>query len=352
VRLRLIGTFAKPTYLTGSPGDSRRVFVVGRVGLIWVLVDDHRLRRPFLDLRAELGSSFIEQGLLSMALAPNYASSGRFYVDFTDRTGDVRVEEFRRSLRNPDVADRASARTVLRIGHRRYQNHNGGQLQFGPDGELYIGVGDGGGEGDPLRTGQEVRTLLGKLLRIDPRARGRHPYSIPPGNPLAHRRGARPEIWAYGLRNPWRFSFDRATGDLALGAVGQDFKHLVYFAARGTGAGANYGWSVFDGKVRFRAGSAPGAVMPVLSSRRSGGDCAIIGGYVVRDPGLPSLYGRYVFGDYCNGSLRSSKLRRGGASNPTAIGVSVSALSSLGEDALGRIYLVSLNGPVYRLASR
>jgi hypothetical protein len=240
----------------------------------------------------------------------------------------------------------------LRIGHRGYQNHNGGQLQFGPDRELYVGVGDGGGEGDPLRTGQDLGTLLGKLLRIDPGARGGRSYSIPPGNPFAHRRGARPEIWAYGLRNPWRFSFDRATGDLTLGAVGQDFKHLVYFVPHGTGAGANYGWSVFDGRSRFRAGSAPGVVMPVLSSRRSGGDCALIGGYVVRDPSLPSLYGRYVFGDYCNPSLRSAKLRRGGASAPTGLGVSVSALSSLGEDALGRIYAVSLNGPVYRLASR
>jgi glucose/arabinose dehydrogenase len=352
VRLQQIGGFAQPTYVTAPRGDSRRVFVVERGGLIWVLVDGHRLSQPFLDLRAEVGSSFIEQGLLSLAFAPDYAQSRRFYVDFTDRTGDVRVEEFRRSAQSPDRADRSSSRTVLRISHHRFGNHNGGQLQFGPDGELYIGVGDGGGEGDPLRSGQSLGSLLGKLLRIDPRASGRNRYSIPPGNAFAHRRGARPEIWAYGLRNPWRFSFDRATGDLALGAVGQNFKHLVYFAPRGTGAGADYGWSVFDGNVRYRRGRAQGVVRPVLSSRRSGGDCAIIGGYVVRDRRLPSLYGRYVFGDYCNASLRSTKLRRGGATNPTEVGVSVSTMSSLGEDALGRIYVASLNGPVYRLVSR
>jgi glucose/arabinose dehydrogenase len=352
VRLQQIGRFAQPTYLTAPRGDSRRVFVVGRGGLIWVLVDGHRLHRPFLDLRSKVGSSFIEQGLLSLAFAPDYAQSRRLYVAFTDHAGDVRVEEFRRSAQSPDRADRSSGRSVLSISHHRFDNHNGGQLQFGPDGELYIGVGDGGGEGDPLRSSQRLGSLLGKLLRIDPRASGRHPYSIPPGNPFAHRRGARPEIWAYGLRNPWRFSFDRATGDLALGAVGQNFKHLVYFAPRGTGAAANYGWSVFDGNVRYRRGRAAGVVRPVLSSRRSGGDCAIIGGYVVRDRGLPALYGRYVFGDYCNASLRSTKLRRGGASNPTDVGVSVSTMSSLGEDALGRVYVASLNGPVYRLESR
>jgi glucose/arabinose dehydrogenase len=352
VRLEPVGTFDQPTYLAAPARDPHRLFVTGRAGLIWVLVDGHRRRQPFLDLRDKVGSSYIEQGLLSMAFAPNYALSGRFYVDFTDRTGDVRVVEFRRAPRSADRADRFSERMVLRIPHHRYQNHNGGQLQFGPDGDLYISVGDGGSQGDPLGNGQNLASLLGKLLRLDPRASGRRPYSIPSGNPFARRRGARPEIWAYGLRNPWRFSFDRSTGDLVIGAVGSEFKHLVYFAPRGTGAGANYGWNLFDGKVRLRAGSAPRVVMPVLNSRRTGGDCALIGGYVVRDPGLPSLYGRYIFGDNCNASVRTTKLGRRGASAPIATGLSVSAMSSFGEDARGRIYAVSLNGPVYRLVSR
>ena len=222
-----------------------------------------------------------------MAFAPDYASSGRFYVDYTGTNGDLHVVQYRRAASDPNLADAASARAVLTIPHHRYTNHNGGQLQFGPDGDLYIGVGDGGNEDDPMNEGQNTDVLLGKVLRIAPGPNGG--YSIPAGNPFAGRPGRRPEIWAYGLRNPWRFSFDRLTGALIIGDVGQDQQEEVDFAPRGTGAGANYGWSIFEGDRRNKPGTAPGAVFPVLVTLHSNGYCAIIGGYVVRDRSLPAL---------------------------------------------------------------
>jgi glucose/arabinose dehydrogenase len=351
-RLHLVrvGTFRQPTYVTGAPGDSRRLFVVERSGVIVVLVRGHQRARPFLDLSGLVNAGDAEQGLLSMAFAPNYQRSRRFYVYYTDQNNNVRIVQYRRARRNPDVADAASARSVLTIDHHRYTNHNGGQLAFGPDGALYIGVGDGGSEHDPMNEGQNTQVLLGKLLRIRPKPGGG--YSIPRGNPFAGAPGRRPEIWAYGLRNPWRFSFDRLTGALIIGDVGQDQQEEVDFAARGTGAGANYGWSIFEGDRREKAGSAPGALFPVLVTRHSDGNCAIIGGYVVRDRSLPGLYGRYVYGDLCNTQIMSVRLSPGRATGNRPTGAAVDRMSSFGQDSRGRIYAVSLDGPIYRLAGR
>jgi glucose/arabinose dehydrogenase len=291
-----------------------------------------------------------ERGLLSMAFAPDYAKTRRFYVYFTDHTGDIRIREYKRSKGNPNVASRRSARNVLRIGHREFGNHNGGQLQFGPDGFLYAGTGDGGGGGDPHRHGQSRSTLLAKLLRIDPRhhARGRG-YSIPASNPF--RGGGRPEIWAYRLRNPWRFSFDRKTGALAIGDVGQDQFEEIDFARR-RGRGANYGWNVFEGRHRYSGGHARHYHRPAVVHSHGAGYCSITGGYVVRDRSLRGLYGRYVYGDVCHSRLRSVKMRGSRGRGDRAIGASVSNLVSFGEDARARVYAVSLNGPVYRLAPR
>ncbi len=293
-----------------------------------------RLARPFLDISSNVRTDS-ERGLLSMAFAPDYKSSRRFYIYFTDRSGDIHIQEFKRSAGNPNVADRGSGRNLLTINHREFGNHDGGQLQFGPDNHLYAGVGDGGGAGDPHNHGQSLNTDLAKLLRIDPRhpAGGRR-YGVK-GNPFVSRRGARPEIWAYGLRNPWRFSFDRRTGDLVIGDVGQGTQEEIDFARRGHGRGANYGWNVFEGRRRFRSGSAPGAVRPRVTHNHSGGYCAITGGYVVRDRSLGSLYGRYVYGDLCKSQLRSVKLGRSrGASGDRVVpGVSVRNLVSFGEDA-------------------
>ena len=291
-----------------------------------------------------------EQGLLSMAFAPDYQRSGRFYVAYTDFRNNVHVVQYRRSRQDPDRANLASARGVLTIDHHLYTNHNGGQLQFGPDGELYVGIGDGGSEGDPMNNGQNTDVLLGKLLRIRPRPNGG--YVIPRGNPFASSRHRRPEIWAYGLRNPWRFSFDRQTGALVVADVGGSLEEEVDFAPRGKGAGANYGWSIFEGRLRDKSGNARDAVAPVLVTLHSEGYCAIIGGYVVRDRSVPALYGRYLYTDLCKAQIDSVKLSPGHATGVRATGLSVSDMSSFGEDNQGRIYVVSLDGPVYRLAQR
>jgi glucose/arabinose dehydrogenase len=351
VKLKRIGSFNAPTYVTAPRGDKHRLFVVEREGRIRIVKDGKKLGQPFLDISSSVRTDS-ERGLLSMAFARDYAKSGRFYIYFTDNTGDIRIQEGRRSSGNPDVA-RGSRRNLLTVGHREFPNHDGGQLQYGPDNRLYAGTGDGGSGGDPHNHGQSLRTRLGKLLRIDPRApSGGRPYGVK-GNPFTGRSGARPEIWAYGLRNPWRFSFDRATGDLVIADVGQDTEEEIDFARRGTGKGANYGWNVFEGRRRFRSGSAPGAVKPRVVHDHSGGYCSITGGYVVRDKALGSLYGRYVYGDLCKPALRSVKLgRSGGQSGDKTIGVSVSNLVSFGEDARGRVYAVSINGGVFRLVPR
>jgi glucose/arabinose dehydrogenase len=348
VKLKKVGSFSSPIFVTAPPGDTHRLFVVERGGTIRVVRDGRKLGTPFLDISSNVRTDS-ERGLLSMAFAPDYASSGLFYVYFTDHSGDIHIQEFKRA--GADRAAKGSARDLLTINHREFGNHDGGQLQFGPDKFLYAGIGDGGGAGDPHNHGQSLDTHLAKLLRFNPR-KGR-PYSVK-GNPFAGRSGARKEIWAYGLRNPWRFSFDRRTGDLVIADVGQDSEEEIDFARRGRGKGANYGWNVFEGRRRFRSGTATGAVRPRVTHSHGDGYCSITGGYVVRDRSLGSLYGRYVYGDLCKSGIRSVKLgRSGGASGDRGVaGISIEELVSFGEDARGRVYAVSLGGSVYRLASK
>jgi glucose/arabinose dehydrogenase len=348
VRLVQVGRFEQPVAVTGAPGDPGRVFVVQRAGQVMLLLNGHTQPRPFLDIAGAVeaqGSD--EQGLLGLAFAPDYATSGVFYVDYTVPGNDIEVVQYRRAAGNPNLASTASARLLLRIDHHAYSNHNGGQLAFGPEGDLYIGVGDGGSEDDPAGNGQNTDTLLGKILRVDPASGGG--YSIPRSNPFVGQAGRRPEIWAYGLRNPWRFSFDRASGALIIGDVGQDLQEEVDFAPAGTGAGANYGWSIWEGQRRNKPGDAPHAVFPSLVALHSDGYCAIIGGYVVRDRSLPSLYGRYLFGDYCRAPIESVALHHGHAGGLRETGLRVSATSSFGEDAARHIYIASLDGPLYRI---
>jgi glucose/arabinose dehydrogenase len=358
VRLLSIGRFDSPLYVTAPPGDTRRIFVVEQGGTIRVVRGGRRLSRPFLDLRAKVTSGG-EQGLLSMAFAPDYARTRRFYVNYTDRSGTQSVVEYRRSKASRDRALTTGARLVLRYDGIE-PNHNGGLLLFGPDRLLYMGTGDGGGANDQhgaRGNAQDLGSLLGKILRIDPRSTGAAPYSVPSGNPFAGRAGARGEIYSYGLRNPWRFSFDRATDDLVIGDVGQNAIEEVDFAAKDRASGANYGWRPFEGSERTPGITArefaPDAVAPVLELSHTDGNCSITGGYVVRDKSLPALYGRYVYGDFCKGRLRSAKLSPGSASDDAAVpGVAtIDQLSSFGEDARGRVYATSLSGPVYRLAA-
>jgi glucose/arabinose dehydrogenase len=349
VRLVKVASFEQPVDVTGAPSDASRVFVVQRAGQVALLLNGHAQTRPFLDIANSVYTQGgDEEGLLGLAFPANYARSGRFYVDYTVQGGDIEIVQYRRSASSSNLADAASARLVLRIPHHEFPNHNGGQMAFGPEGDLYIGVGDGGSEGDPHDNGQNTDSLLGKILRISPSADGG--YTIPSGNPFAGRAGKRPEVWAYGLRNPWRFSFNRATGDMIVGDVGQDEQEEIDFIPAHTGAGANYGWSVWEGTRRNKPGSAPRAVFPMLTVAHSDGYCAIIAGYVVRDRSLPALYGRYLFGDFCHQQIESVRLRRGHASGLRATGLNVSATSSLGQDASGHIYITSLDGPVYRLA--
>jgi glucose/arabinose dehydrogenase len=348
VRLTRVGSFDDPVYAIGPPGDNSRLFVVEQAGRIRVIRDGHTVGKPFLDIRGDVESGG-ERGLLSMAFAPDYQKSRRFYVYFTDHTGDIRIQQFRRSKGDANVAIRSSRRDVLRVDHSTYGNHNGGQLQTGPDGKLYAGFGDGGGGGDPFRSGQSLKTLLAKLIRIEPRPGGG--YRVPSSNPFAKRQGARREIWAYGLRNPFRFSFDRKTGALTIGDVGQDEFEEIDFAPH-RGRGANYGWSVFEGFSRYRSGTAPHAMKPKLAPSHSAGFCAIIGGYVVRDKALGSLYGRYVYGDNCNSRIYSTRLAADGAHGNGATPLSLRNLSSFGEDSRGRVYATSLDGGVYRLAPK
>jgi glucose/arabinose dehydrogenase len=350
VRLQSLGDFEQPLYVAQPPGDRADLFVVEQTGRIEVLHDGHRASQPFLDLSQDV-SCCGEQGLLSMAFAPDYPKSGLFYVDYTDTAGNTRVVEYARSASDPLVADPASRRVVLRV-HQPFTNHNGGLLLFGPDDLLYVGLGDGGSEGDPMRNGQNLSTLLGKILRIDPRAAGGRPYTVPASNPFSSRRGARPEIYSYGLRNPWRFSFDRTTGALAIGDVGGSQFEEVDLVGPGRGRGANFGWSALEGFAPLNGDQrAPNAVPPVLVYSHDEG-CAVTGGYVVRDRTLPSLYGRYLYGDYCSGALRSFTARPGRrATDDRPLGPRVPSLSSFGEDDAGHIYATSLEGPVYRLTA-
>jgi glucose/arabinose dehydrogenase len=346
VRLVKIGDFEQPLYVAQPPG-SNDLYVVERGGTIRVVRDGETLPEPFLDLTGEV-VTVVEQGLLSVAFAPDFEDSRLLYVYFTDTRGDQRIVEFRA---DPDgiSVEEGSRREVLRMDDFA-ANHNGGLLLFGPDRLLYVGTGDGGGAGDPERNGQDLGSLLGKLLRIDPRPRGGRPYGIPPDNPFVERSGTRAEVYSYGLRNPWRFSFDRETEALSIGDVGQDAVEEVNLVPRGAGAGANFGWSAFEGDARFNPDqTAPGHVAPVLTYPLDEANCAVTGGHVVRDRDLRSLYGRYLYGDFCAGELRSFVPRNGGAEGDRALGLTVPELSSFGEDRRGRIYVVSLDGPVYRL---
>ena len=353
VRLVPVGTFDNPVYITQPPGDRSRMIVVEQTGRIMVLRGGRKLSQPFLDLRSKITYGG-EQGLLSVAFPPDYQRSGRFYVYYTDRSDvDNRIVEYRRSA-NPDRADPSSARVVLTMPNLEV-NHNGGLMLFGPDGLMYVGTGDGGGANDQHGTrgnAQDLGSLLGKILRIDPRASGARRYRIPSSNPFVGRAGARGEIYAYGLRNPWRFSFDRSTGDLSIGDVGQDRVEEVDFVRRGQGRGANFGWRPFEGNRRNFNEPAPGAIGPVIVHQHSEGWCSVTGGYVVRDPTVPSLLGRYVYGDLCEGRVRSARLRAGRAVPDRKLDLkAVPSISSFGEDGSGHVYVVSLTGPIYRLAA-
>jgi glucose/arabinose dehydrogenase len=346
LRLAEVGSFNAPVHVAAAPGSDKLLFVVEQAGVIRVMRDGKTLDRPFLDI-SDIVKYGGEQGLLSMAFDPGYAKNRRFYVYYVNNAGNVEVDGLRTKRKDSARADSGSRHKVIAIPHPTFENHNGGQLQFGPDGYLYLGTGDGGSGGDPDGNAQNKSILLGKLLRIDPRRNGG--YSIPKSNPFAHGKG-KPEIYATGLRNPYRFTFDSTTKDIWIGDVGQDEWEEIDRVSKSKLGGTNFGWDRFEGDHVYEGnGDKPSHYKPpVLELSHNDGYCAVIGGYVVHDQSVPAIDGRYIYTDNCNGDLRSFD-----PSNPTgsegSIGLDVSAPSSFGLDSKGHVYVTSLGGPVYRL---
>ena len=347
LRLQGVGTFESPVHVTGAPGDHERLYVVEQRGTVQVVRGGVTMQ--FLDLRAAVRAGG-EEGLLSIAFPANFQQSRLFYAYFTDSGGTNRVEE----LRAPtgDLADPGSRRLVIELPFTSATNHNGGQLQFGPDGLLWLAPGDGGA-GESANA-QDLDSLLGKVLRIDPRPSGPLGYAIPQDNPFVGVSG-RDEIWAYGLRNPFRFSFDRLTGDLMIGDVGEGTTEEIDFvpASQGSGRGLNFGWAPCEGSFMTGSETAPctlsGATGPVIDAFADDGWHAIIAGYVVRDPSLPSLLGRFVYSDASKGELWSARLATPRAEDVRSMGIGVPGASSFGEDAAGCVYVTQLSGAVSRI---
>jgi glucose/arabinose dehydrogenase len=321
-----------PLHLTAAPGEPGRLYVVEQGGRIRVIEDGRLLEEPFLDI-GRLVQSGGEQGLLSVAFHPGYARNHRFYVNYTDVNGDTRVIEYRSS---GGRALAGSARQLLFLD-QPYPNHNGGLVAFGPDGALYVGMGDGGSGGDPEDRAQNMRSRFGKLLRIDPL------------------RPTRVKIAALGLRNPWRFSFDRTSGDLYIGDVGQgSWEEIDYLPRMRLGALQNYGWDIFEGRMRFEdTPRGPGRlVAPIAVYENGTSGCSVTGGFVYRGTAVASARGRYFYGDYCSGTVWSLRVVGGRARTLRREPFRVGELSSFGEDARGELYVVSIAGRIYRLADQ
>jgi glucose/arabinose dehydrogenase len=351
--LRLVGEFTSPNHVDNAPGTPSQglLFVVEDAGVVRVVNRGVIEPEPFLDIHNRV-EDLGEQGLLSIAFPPDYASSGRFYVYFTNNLGNNQIFEFQVNPDDPTDALEGSARAVISFQHPGATNHNGGNLQFTPDGLLWVATGDGGGGGDPNENAQSLSSLLGKLIRIDPRQSGSSKYTVPPSNPFVGLPG-RDEIWSYGFRNPWRISFDATTQRLSIGDVGQALWEEVDYETRGSARGANFGWDNYEGTHLFEGPALTEHEQPIFeySSADGTGNCAVTGGYVVRDPNLPQLYGRYLYADYCAGDLRSFVPAFDGATDDASTGLTVANPTSFGEGAARRIYVATSSGAVYQLIS-
>ena len=340
----LVSGLDAPLFVTHAGDSSGRLFILEQGGRIRILNDSTLRESDFLDLSAEVSRGG-ERGLLGLAFHPSYESNRRFFVSFTDPLGDLIVAEYQASASDSNQADPTSKRIILRVRHRQFSNHNGGMLAFGKDGFLYIGTGDGGGGGDPLGSGQRRSTLLGKVLRIDVNTTRR--YRVPRSNPFFGERGVRKEIYALGIRNPWRFSFDRVGGRLLLGDVGQGAREEVNLIVRG----GNYGWNQREGTLCYEPSTGckkRGLITPVSEYGRELGS-SITGGYVYRGPTLTGLTGRYIFGDFISGRIWTlTKTRRKPWRRELLLETNL-AISSFGEDETGEVYVVDYGGTVYRL---
>jgi glucose/arabinose dehydrogenase len=350
IKLTKVATLVRPTAMTIRPGD-QTLYITEKAGLVRAIRGHHLDSTPVLDISSMVGSSGNEQGLLGLAYSPD---GTKLYVLYTNRNGDTRLDEY--GVDPAGAVNPASRREILAQAQPQ-SNHNGGELAFGPDGLLYLGLGDGGAADDQGPghvaggNGQSLGTWLGKILRIDPTASATAAYTVPRGNPFVGTAGARPEIWTYGLRNPWRFSWDTATGDLWIGDVGQNAWEEVDLAtkASGSGRGVNYGWTVWEGTHGHGTGQAPGAVPPVSEYSHDNGNCSVTGGYVYRGSRIPTLKGVYLFADYCGGSLRALVAKDGKVVQDRILPVRSPALSSFGQDANGEIYVLSDQGAISRV---
>lgn len=355
----------RPVYLTQPHGETQRLFVIEKAGALRIVRDGAIVETPFLDVSADVSERYEEMGLLGLAFHPSYAANGRFYVYYASLTGGPSVRklvEYKRSNDNPDVADPASARVLLQFDHPE-DNHNGGDLEFGSDGFLYLGVGDGGGANDQhgaTGNGQNLGTYLGKMLRFDVNGSGAGPnqaYAIPAGNLSGN--GALPEIWSYGLRNPWRYSFDACTGDMYIGDVGQDEIEEIDFEPAQNGK-RNYGWRLMEGDACFNPGSGCNAatqnlILPVATYDHETG-VSITGGYVYRGHAIPALRGTYLYADYNSGRFFALRMSLGALSLPqTEItndinpDRNVRSIASFGQDEAGELYVINLGGTIYRV---
>jgi glucose/arabinose dehydrogenase len=349
--VRVASGLSGPVDLQAAPGDRERLFVVEQAGRIRIVRGGAVQPEPFLDITARVRSGG-EQGLLGLAFHPRYETSGRFFVNYTDGAGDTHIAEFR-ATSSPDRADPNSERTLL-VVDQPFDNHNGGALAFGPDGLLYIALGDGGSGGDPFRNAQNLGRLLGKVLRVD--VDGGAPYGIPPGNPFTGTSGARAEVWALGLRNPWRLSFDRGTGDLYIGDVGQSRREEVNVGIASRRGGENYGWNVTEGTLCFSpsSGCSTSGLTPPVIEYATGSGCAVTGGYVYRGCRMPGYQGTYFYGDYCAGFVRSFRLQGGAATDQRdltgALSRDVDGLTSFGQDLDGEVYIVDQDGEIFRIS--
>lgn len=336
----------KPVYLTHA--FDNRLFVVEQHGVIRIISNGDLLAQPFLDIQDRVGSNASEQGLLSVAFHPRYGENGRFFLNYTNNSGDTVISRFQASS-DPNAADPTSEQILLTLP-QPFPNHNGGQIQFGSDGYLYIGMGDGGAANDPLGNGQNTDTLLGALLRLDiDHSDGS--YAIPADNPFVSG-NARNEIWGYGLRNPWRFSFDRLTGDLYLADVGQNTWEEVNFVAAGRPGGINFGWNILEGTHCFSSSNCDpaGLEQPIFEYNHSEGGCSITGGYVYRGQQFPQLWGNYFVGDYCSGNIWATVPTSDGTfTTQRVLGNSGLLISSFGEDAAGELYVLDHQGKVLQI---
>lgn len=348
-----VENISRPVGIVNAADGSDRLFIVTQGGPIYVIQDGEQ--STFLDLTARISGDvneggYTERGVLGLVFSPTFAEDGRFYVNYSGPQGETIVSRFTVLADDPNQGDLDSEEVLLEVA-QPFPNHNGGAMAFGPDGYLYLSLGDGGAGGDPLGSGQKLDTLLGKILRLD--VSGETGYTVPDSNPFVGINSAKPEIWAFGLRNVWRFSFDRDTGDFWLADVGQGEMEEVNFQPADSQGGENYGWSAFEGTLVYNdAINAPNAVLPVLEYRHGDDGCSITGGYVYRGTAIPDLVGQYLYGDFCSGKIWAASPHEDGTWTTTVLLNADFPVSSFGEDEAGELYVANHDGTVYQFTAK